>query len=119
MFIRRKDVFIILILSLVTCGIYCLFWIYDTSCQLSKQLGDPSINPDLDLLLSLFCFPYTVYWFYKTAKAVNQAEINSGITVNDNAILVSLLTFAGFGIISQMIIQNQLNMIADHDQSYY
>ena len=114
--IRHKDIFAVLVLTVITCGIYFLFWLYDTSEQLRNHLDDQSVNPGLDLLLSMICFPYTIYWFYKTSKLINRAELYAGLPPNNDTILLVLLDFVGFGIISQLMIQNQLNAIADRYQ---
>lgn len=109
--IRQKDILVVLLLTILTCGLYSLFWIYDTGLQLKQRLNTPD-SPGLDLLLCLICFPYVYFWYYKTSKQVAAAEAAAGLPVSDNAVLNLLLVFFGLGIVSILIIQGQLNAIA-------
>lgn len=108
---KIKEPLQVLLLSIVTCGIYFLYWLYITSDELRVYLQDESINPGLELLLSIICAPYVVYWFYKFGKLVERAQANSGEMVDDNSILYVILAIFGLSIVGAMIMQGQLNKV--------
>ena len=111
--VMRRSIAMVLILTFVTCGIYWLFWAYNTRCELKQYLDDPSINPGLDVLLMILCFPYCYYWFYKYYKEIAAAEDKAGITVTDNSLINLLLAVLGLSVVAMLIMQSQLNAIAD------
>lgn len=110
--IQQRNVILVLLLSFITCGIYGLFWQYSISNELKSEVPESNLNPGLDVLLSLLCFPYVYYWYYKASKAAYQAELNCGMRGNDNAILNILLLVFGLGIVSMALLQSQANDIA-------
>lgn len=102
---------LLIILSIVTCGIYYLYWMYKTANDLKTVTGDPTINPGVDILLSLItCGIYSAYWHYKYAKIVYQLQINYGVpNPQDNAVLNVVLSIFSGGIIAGAILQTSLN----------
>ncbi|MPN33822.1 hypothetical protein SDC9_181314 [bioreactor metagenome] len=60
----------------------------------------------------MLCFPYACYWIFKYSKEVAAGEAKAGITPTDNSIVNLLLYIFGFGIVSMLILQAQLNEIA-------
>ena len=101
----------VFLLSVVTCGIYGMYWYYATGNELKEYLDDPLLNPGLDLLLCIVCFPYAIYWFYKYGKLVHQAELKANIqnASDDSTLLVVLAIFAAW--VSIFIMQGKLNKI--------
>ena len=70
-------------------------------------------NAALDLILCIFCMPYTIYWMYKMGKQVWEALMRSGKpNPSDNSIIYLILTIFGFGIVAALIMQDQINGIA-------
>ena len=68
MYIQNRSIPMVIILSLVTCGIYSLVWLYQTSQEVSNTVGD-SDSPGVELLLCIVtCGIYTIYWWYKYSK---------------------------------------------------
>ncbi len=62
-----------LVFSVITCGIYYFYWIYKISSEMKEHLGKSEINPGLDVLLSILCFPYSIYWSYQMGEYLYQA----------------------------------------------
>ncbi|WP_425447569.1 DUF4234 domain-containing protein [Dethiothermospora halolimnae] len=108
---EQRSVASVIIFTVITCGIYGLYWIYVTSRDLKDYLGDPEINPGLDLFLCIICFPYTIYWAYKIGKLIVRAQRTSGIMEEDNSILYLLLSIFGLQIVAFAIMQSNLNKI--------
>ena len=109
---KQRSVVEVFLLTIITCGLYFWFWAYLTRSELKQYLRDESINPGLDVLLSIICFPYAYYWIFKYSKEVAAAEAKAGIVPTDNSLVNLLLYVFGLGIVSMMIIQAQLNEIA-------
>jgi len=109
---RRGPVEVIL-LSIVTCGIYYLYWIYAMSDEVNRSIGDNTdLSPATELLLSIVtCGLYTIYWYYKFGKKLVQLAGMRGTYVTDNSLVCVLLSIFGFGIISAAILQSQYNQL--------
>lgn len=105
-----RNPILVLVFSIITCGIYFLYWIYATSNDIKNYLNDSNINPVLELLISIICFPYMFYWFYKYAKLVSTVQQTAGIEQpEDNSVLCVILPFLGLSVVSALIIQSGLN----------
>lgn len=103
---------LVLIFSIISCGIYLLYWMYAISSELKYYLNDDTIKPGIDLLLSILCFPYMFYWLYKYSKLTTEAQTRAGVTpVSDNAVICVVLPFLGLSVVSALIIQNDLNKV--------
>ncbi|MBO7148066.1 MAG: DUF4234 domain-containing protein [Lentisphaeria bacterium] len=109
----KRSIIVMLILTFVTCGIYNLFWMYSARCEFQDFSGYSDINPGLELLLSILCFPFFYYWIYKFSADIVRYQTENGRYVNNNTMINLLLAVLGFGIISELIIQSQLNELAD------
>lgn len=114
MYIERRNPVLIIIFSVLTCGIYFLYWIYRVSEQMRGYTTNDGISPAVEILLCIICAPYIVYWFYKYGKAIFEAQNRVGLKFpEDNSILYLLLSLFGFGIIGACIMQVSLNRLDD------
>ncbi|WP_300366712.1 DUF4234 domain-containing protein [Brachyspira sp.] len=114
---KPKSLLLISILSLITFGIYNIYWIYITSNDINKYMEKEYLNPSLAAILSvLTCGLFTVYWFYKYATIVfndmsKKADLDS---YGENAIVLAILLFIPFGYIYSLVtLQYKLNIIFD------
>jgi hypothetical protein len=108
----RREPGIVLLLHVITCGIYYLWWIYTVSEEMMAFDLDPDTSPGLEVLFSVIsCGTYTIYWDYKTAKKIRKLQDKVGLTANDNSVLFLVLNFLGLGLIPSMIEQGDLNNI--------
>ena len=112
MYIRNRSIPMIIILSLVTCGIYGLIWLYQTSQEVSNTLGDGDSSGLEVLLCVITCGLYTIYWWYKYSKKLVLLSQKMGAAVTDNSLICLLLSVFGLGIISMGIMQSQINDLA-------
>lgn len=107
-----------IVLLLFTFGIYLLVWVYKTTERLNSVPGSEQRVPVNKLLLVMFVPFYYIYWFYKTAKIVD----DFGIQCNDNSqisLAVLLLTiFLSPALIPPILVQNKMNnlFIANNGQ---
>jgi len=111
---KKRSIVAVLLLTFITCGIYFFFWMYLTRDEIKTYLNDASIEPGLEVLLSILCFPYIYYWLYKCSKDIVRAEIKAGVAMPaDNTLLNIVLAAFSLLPISMLIIQSQLNTIID------
>ncbi len=100
-----------IIFSLLTCGIYSLYWQYKQMVTLNGWLGRADYRFGLWLLLCIItCGIFALYYEYKMAKGINEVQANTGLQVNsDLAVICVLLAFFGIGIASLAIQQSEIN----------
>lgn len=111
MIFRKREPFLVLLFSMLSCGIYYLYWIYQITKELGEYLQNGN-NPGLELLLCILCFPYGIYWLYKMGKQIEEAQYKSGkVNTTDNSILYVVLSIFGFGIVAALIMQSSINEI--------
>ncbi|OEJ15170.1 hypothetical protein BFL38_12730 [Brachyspira hampsonii] len=112
---QAKSLLTVAILSIITCGIYFIYWIYVTTNDVNNYMEQEYINPTLSLVLSIItCGLFSIYWFYKYGTIVfndmsKKAELDS---YGENAVVLAILLFIPFGYIYSIIaLQSKLNII--------
>lgn len=108
----RVEPAIVLLLSIVTCGIYYLIWMYRVSSEVQEALGEPDTSPALDVLLTVIsCYLYSIFWDWKVAQKIARIQENCGIKSENNSVLYLILNFVGLGVVTPLFIQQNLNDI--------
>ena len=78
-----------IIFSLLTCGIYSLYWQYKQMVTLNAWLGRNDYRFWLWLFLSfLTCGIFGIYYEYKMAVGINEIQINRGWTVSNHLAVI-------------------------------
>lgn len=106
---QNRGVIKVLFLSLITCGIYSIYWYYVTAQALNEeQPDDPLMNYIGAFLLGIVtCGIYELYWFYKFYKKVDT------VTSGDSCLVNFLVTLFFTPLIGQLIAQSQINAFVD------
>lgn len=115
--IKNRSIAVSIILTIITCGIYGIYWfIVMTDDAVKANNGkEYQTSGGVAFLLSLVTFGiYTYYWYFKMGKAVHSAQVDRGIATSDNSVLYLILGIFGFGIISYCLIQSELNKLANN-----
>lgn len=114
----RRDPAMVLILILLTCGLYYLYFIYKVSRETQEFLGESDVSPGTEVALSLVtCGLWNVYWDYKVGKRMAQMCVRVGLPPTDNAVLYLVLDlvgvggFASLGLVNPVLQQDTLNRI--------
>ncbi len=112
---NKRNPIVVLLLSIVTCGIYALYLIYTISKEVSDFRGDKSIDPGMELLLCIItCGLYEIYWYYKYGRLVFDMQKKVGVpNPTDISIVLLLLPIFGFSVISLLLLQTELNRVWD------
>lgn len=115
---KRRGPVMVLLLSLLTCGLYYLYWVYVTSSEIQEYTGERDIPPIVELLLTLFTGGlYLFYWDWKTAKQIARMQSRLGLNVTDNSLLYLIFNILGagpiygLGIVNLVIQQIHLNEV--------
>ena len=107
---KNRNIVLCVVFSLITCGIYGIYWIYQLVVAVPQITGVPATvqNPILETLLC--CTPYQFYWQYKVGESLDAKGIN-GISAGNNKIIFLLLSIFGLGIVNFCILQNEINKV--------
>lgn len=109
-YIQNKNIATMLILSIITCGIYSLVWIYQITEDLNRLTEDNSISGGLTILLSFItCGLYLIYWGYDMGRKLYNVGEKYNINIPDNSILYLILPIFKLNIINLVLIQSDLN----------
>jgi len=103
----------IILLTLVTCGIYGIYWLYLVTKEINAALGEERINFVLYFLVGILCFPLIFVGMYKIDEAVVELQTRAGLPGKPNFVLWILLSLlAGVGTyIMEYQVQEALNEI--------
>lgn len=108
----------VLLLCLVTCGLYYIYWLYVTSKEIEEFLGASDIPPLVDLVL--FILTGTLWgfvWDWRTGQKIAAMQARVGLPANDESWLYLLLDLlgagpvAGVGIVVPLLQQSRLNEV--------
>lgn len=117
LYLERRSIPVAIILSIITCGIYGIFWLYKLAESHSNLYlynnGVADTSPGMVLLFSIItCGIYSLYFFYKAGQTVDDVRARQNLPVGSKAILYLILCIVGFGIISYALLQNDYNEMA-------
>ena len=110
--IKKKDIVTNIILTIITCGIYGIFWFVSISDDVRIVSNDERLSGGKCLLLTIItCGIYGYYWCYLVAKALMQAQSKYELPADDYTLLYIILRIFGLSIVNYCLIQNELNLI--------
>ena len=87
--VEKRNIGVYLILSIITCGIFSIYWFVVLTDDVKKLSEDDDMTSGgVAFLLTLVtCGIYGIYWAYKMGKNVTVAQENKGVPATDNSIL--------------------------------
>jgi len=121
--IENRSPALVVVLGIVTCGLYLIYWYYKVYGELVSLRGKtPTGNSfGLDFLLTIVtCGIWGVYVDYRISLEIAAAQKDRGMTVMDTAELVIILDVIAYlsfyftGIISSAIQQDALNKFTEN-----
>ena len=108
MVIKEKNIAVAIILSIVTCGIYGLYW-FVTNQLTNSQMAQGVMALILTIVT---CGIYGWYWAYKLGEKVDILKQQRGVASSNSSILFVLLQFFGLGIVNYVLAQSEINNYA-------
>ena len=104
-----------IILSIVTCGIYAIYWFYKL-VQETNEMTKPAEpkEPGMVIVLTLVtCGIYQMYWLYLLGERLDAMDVQAGRQGQNRALLYLILAITGFGIADYAFIQYEINKRVD------
>ena len=109
--VQERNIALCIILSLVTCGIYGLYWFVCLTEDTNAAANEEGTSGVLALVLTIVtCGIYGLYWAYKRGELLDKAKVNRGMPASNGGVLYLILYIFG-GIIAYALIQNELNKL--------
>lgn len=112
--IYSRSIPVAIILSIVTFGIYGLYWLYALANDLNTLTNQEQPSGFKVLVLTIVTLGfYELYWLYKAGERINEFQMERGI-ISDNyrSLVYLILGILGWNIIAWAFIQNDLNKYA-------
>ena len=108
--IVRRSVPLCVILSIVTCGIYMLYWYVCVTNEVDAVSEEPGPGGVICLLLTIVtCGLYGLYWGWKTGDKLDASRTRNGAAPGSFALLFLLLNLFELTIVTLAIAQSELN----------
>lgn len=105
-----RNVAIYVILTLVTCGFFGIYWMIvlnDDSLAASGESGTSGVT--VVLLTLVTCGIYGIYWAYQLGMRIDRINASYGRYTDNSGILYLLLDLFGLSIVVYAVAQNELN----------
>lgn len=113
--IEKRGVALAIILSIITCGIYTIYWFIKLNDEINQLDGDAnSVSGGVAFLLTLVtCGIYGLYWMYKMGDKLDNIHLRKGFPTQSRGIVYLILSLFGFNIVSYALMQDSLNKVID------
>lgn len=112
--ITKRDIALAVVLSIITCGIYGIYWFVVMTDDVNRVSDDYKTSGGMALLLTIVtCGLYGIYWEYKMGKKMYEAGQKHGKVISDNSVAYIVLALFGFSIVSYCLIQSDLNKFSE------
>ncbi len=108
--ITYRSVPLCVILSILTCGIYGLYWYVMVTDEISIVTEEPGTTGVMSLVFTLItCGIYGIYWGWKNGEKLDASRARHGVLPGSFPILFLLLNLFGLMVVTLAIAQNELN----------
>lgn len=107
---ERRNVGICILLTILTCGIYGIYWFIKLCDDTNQISGIYGTSGGVACILNIVtCGIYGLYAMYVWGDKIDRAYEMRGGQSKSNAIIYLVLGIFGFSIISYALCQNELN----------
>jgi hypothetical protein len=113
--LQKRDIAKAIIFSIITLGIYALYWFVKMNDEVNQSIGNPNDTPGVTALILTIvtCGIYGIYWAYKKGEVVDNYYANKGMPKPNNAVIYLVLCLFGLSIVTYALLQNELNKAAE------
>lgn len=113
MYIERRELVTAIILSIVTCGIYGIYWMIKLTDEIGIVHGTPGMpsGGTAFLLTIVTCGIYGFIWAYKMGEKLDQIYAARGVPPQSRGVLYLVLSLFGLSIVSYALMQDSLNKV--------
>lgn len=107
---KQRSVGLCVVLSIITCGIYGIYWYYCLNEEINEVTERPGTSGGMVILLTIItCGIYAIYWNYKMGEKLDAARASQGVPMGSLAILYMVLSIVGLSVVSWALMQSELN----------
>lgn len=115
--VKEKSIGLCVVLSIVTCGIYGIYWLYTIAHDLNdlceSQNQEKGAEPGLVVVLGIVtCGIYSLYYLWKAGKMVSSLTRSNGHHPSDDSIVLMVLSLLQLSLVSYCILQSHINGFA-------
>ena len=108
--VKYRSVALAIVLSLVTCGLYSIYWFIVLTDEVNQVTEQPGTSGGIAFLLNFItCGIYGIYWGYKMGEKLDSARYRNNVPGGSFPIIFLLLNLFGFAIITLALMQNEVN----------
>lgn len=110
----NRSIALCIILSLVTCGIYGLYWMVKMNDEINLLADEPGATSGgmVVLLAIVTCNIYTWYWCYKMGERCDRIKSKWG-EASSSSVIYLILAIFGLDIVAYALMQDTINKAVD------
>lgn len=110
-FSMQRSIVVCILLSIVTCGIYGIYWMIKLNDELNASAGKPNATSGgmVFLFTLITCGIYGYFWYYKMGENVDAIKTSKGLVSSNTGIIYLVLGLFGLGIVNYCLMQDTLN----------
>lgn len=107
---RYRGIGISIVLTIITCGIYGLYWLICLNDDIADYTGSYGTTGGIVVVFTILtCGIYSIYWSYKMGEKLDIARAARGIPTGSLSILYLVLSIFGLSIVNWALMQSELN----------
>lgn len=108
--INKRQIVVCIILSVITVGIYEIYWMY-LLVKNTRTIKNDQSSTVGEMLCLIFIPFYSLFWWYTRGQLVKDIFAEHGYSATGNEIVYLILGICGLGIVSMAIMQNDFNSL--------
>jgi len=110
--IQQRSLATCIILTIVTCGIYGLYWMAKLNDEINYVTGDQNGQSGVLVVVLNYvtCNLYGIYWAYKSGEKLDAFFASRGMATGNRATMYLILEFI-FPIAAWAMMQDTLNKL--------
>lgn len=122
---QKRDTALVIVLMLLTCGLYCLYHAYVTTEEVKHLTGRQEINPGMELVINLItCGLFGLFIEYRNMQLIDQWYASHNMAHEEKANMVGLMNLLTFVVgvtwlVATFIYQDELNRAIDAAAALY
>ena len=106
----KVDPIMVLVLGIVTCGLYLIYWNIKVADVMNSVAGREVISQPIAIFAGC-CYPVNAYFYYLTGKeALPEVYRRSNVPPKDDTVLLLVLGLL-FPMVAAMIVQGDINKL--------
>jgi hypothetical protein len=113
--IQKRNIALYIVLSIVTCGLFGLYWFCTLNDDTNKVSGHPeAVGGVVVILLTIVtCGIYSLFWMYNMGTRIDEAKVKRGMPGGSTGTLYLVLTIFGLAWVAEIMLQIELNKLAE------